>query len=230
LALLLQSVSGSAATGGVESAASTRAQPRSGGQTKAGRRELVFLDAGMGAAYFDVLALKDGELLDPARVKSSGFGLMGSAAFGVRLQEFTFALRYRYADLSDWQLWTFGGEAGMNFSLGRIEPYFGLGAGYASLDGIVSDISRAFTPLPAPAIDIHGLDLRVNAGLSYYVSRWFSVGANLSADAFFLRRKGDHLIRRSSTDPNSRPAFLYGTDGSGNGLGAALSLVLGLHY
>ena len=170
------------------------------------------------------------QLLDPARVKSSGFGLVRGAAVGVRLHEFTLAVRYRYGDFSDWQLWTLGGEASMNFSLGRVEPYFGFGVGYASLGGTVADISRAFTPLPAPAVDIHGLNLRLNVGLSYFVARWFSFGANRSGDAFFLRRKGDHLLRSSSTDPNSSLPFPYGVDGSGNGLGAALSMVLGLHY
>ena len=228
-ALLLQTASGSAAAGEVGGAPS-EAQLGRGQQTNSGRRELVFLDAGLGAAYINVFALKGGELLDTARLKSSGFGLMGGAAFGVRLQEFTLAVRYRYVDFSDWQLWTFGGDANMNFSFSGIEPYFGFGAGYASMGGVNVDSRRAGVPDPAATADIRGLNVRVNVGASYYVSRWFSVGANLSGDAFFLRRRGDRLPRIWSADINSAPPFSYATDGSGNGLGAALSLVLGVHY
>ncbi len=119
-ALLLLSVSSSAAAGDAADVAPSQAPLGRGEQTNSARRELVFLDAGLGAAYVDMLALKDAELLDPARLKSSGFGLMCDTAVGVRLQEFTFAVRYRYGDFSDWQLWTLGGEAGMNLSLGRI--------------------------------------------------------------------------------------------------------------
>jgi len=229
-ALLLQSASAPAAAGDATDATLSNVQAGSGEQTSRVRRELVFLDAGLGAAYVDMIALKDGKLLDPARVKSNGFGVMYDAALGVRLREITLAVRYRSADFSDWQLWSLGGEAGMNLSFGRFEPYFGFGAGYASLSGMRADISRAATALPAPAVDIGGLNVRVNVGLSYYVSRWFSLGANLSGDAFFLSRKGDRLPRFSTTDPNASPPFPYGIDGSGNGLGVALRLVLGLHY
>jgi hypothetical protein len=43
-------------------------------------------------------------------------------------------------------------------------------------------------------------------------------------------RKGDNLPRVSSTDPNERPIVSQALDGSGTGLGAALSFTFGLHY
>ena len=228
--LLVQPLSRSALAGDERNSVSRA--PASGGADQGDRKrsELVFLDVEVGSEYVDTLALKGGDLLDTRSVESSGFGLTCGAAVGLRLSDGTLVVRYRRGDFSDWQLWTLGGEAAMNFRLGRVAPYFGFGAGYASLDGIVSDIGRAFTPFAAPAVDISGLNVRAHAGADYYMLSWFSVGANLSGDAFFLRRKGDGLLRGSSTDPNSPPAFLYGTDGSGNGLGATLSLRLGLHY
>jgi hypothetical protein len=228
-AMLLQSATGSAAAGEVGGVPS---EPRlgRGEQSNAGRRELVFLDGELGAGYVDVFALKSGELLDTARLKSSGLGIMYGAAFGVRLQEFTLAVRYRYRDFSDWQLWTLGGEANVKFSLGRIEPSFGFGAGYASLDGVSVDGSRLGVPDPAATADIHGLNVRVNVGVAYYVLTWFSVGGNLSGEAFFLRRHGDRFPRTSPTDPNSAPMFFYALDCSGNGLGATLSVALSAHY
>lgn len=228
-ALLLYSASSLAAAKELGGAAPSDAQLSHGKQASR-RRELVFVDAGVGGAYVDLLALKGGELLDSARWRSSGFGLIGSAAFGVRLREFTVAVGYRYGDFSDWHLWTLGGDASMHFSLGRFEPYFGFGAAYASVGGILADTSNAVTPDPPPEVDIQGLNVRVNVGLSYYFSSWFSLAANLSGEAFFLHREGDRLGRLRRTDPNASPPFPYGMDGSGNGLGATLSLLLGAHY
>jgi hypothetical protein len=209
-----------------------RTAPPSGGEdsTDSRRGELVFLEAELGPTYVDMLALKDADLLDSARVKSSGFAFAYAASLGVRLHDLTLAARYRRGDFSDWQLSTLGGDVGMRLTLGRIAPHFALGAGYASLGGIRADISRAAAPNPDPVVHISGLNLRVQVGVDYYVRRWFSVGANLSGDAFFLRRRGDRLPRTSSTDPNSPVPFAYAMDGSGNGLGATLGLVLGLHY
>lgn len=219
-ALGLEIVSGSA------KAREVAAAPRGDGA----QRELVFVEAGLGPAYVDTLALRGGALLDPVSVKSSGSGLTLDTAAGVRLQEFTLALRWRYGDFSDWQLWTLGGEAGMNFRLGRFEPSIRFGAGYAAIGGLRADTTHAFTREAAPAIDIHGLNLRASVGLSYYVSSWFSIGGNLSGDAFFLRRAGDRLQRFATADPNAPSPFPYALDGSANGLGVALTLVLGLHY
>jgi hypothetical protein len=228
-ALVFYSAPALAAAKDMGGAAPSEAQLARGRQASI-RRGLVFVDAGFGAAYVDLVALKGGELLDSARWKSSGFGLITGAAFGVRLQEFTLAVRYRYGDFSDWHLWTLGGDAGMHFSFARFEPYFGFGAGYASVGGILADTSNAVTMDPPPAVDIRGLNVRVNVGLSYYFSRWFSLGANLSGEAFFLHREGDRLGRLRRTDPNASPPFPYAMNGSGNGLGATLSLVLGAHY
>jgi hypothetical protein len=129
-----------------------------------------------------------------------------------------------------WQLLTLGGEVGVTFTVGRVCPRFALGAGYATLDGLVADISRTGYPGPPPEVDIWGVDLRVLAGADYYVRSWFSVSGTLSADALFLRRRGDRLPRSSGSDPNVPPEFRYGSDGSANGLGATLALALGLHY
>lgn len=211
-------------------AAPTAPQSDRGGQTTGKRGEFVFVDAELGPTYVDVLALKDGDLLDTRRVKSGGFGLTYGAALGVRLRDFELAVRYRRSDLSDWQLSTLGGEGSMKFTLGNLAPHFGFGAGYASLDGTFADLGRGLPFRTAPTVDISGLNVKVHAGLDYYALSWFSVGASLSGDAFFLRRKGDQLVRRLSDDPNSPPIFPYAIDGSGNGLGATLALVLGLHY
>lgn len=230
LAVLLHGAAAASAPGDVRSNQPSAAQPSSAEPTPPPKQQLAFLEAGLGGMYVDTLALKDAELLDPYRWQTSGFGSTWSVALGVRARQFSIAATYREGNFADWQLWTLGAEASMHFPLGRLEPYFGLGVAHASIAGLSADVSHAPYFAMAPAIDIHGLDLRVNVGASYHVVPWFSVGANLSGDAFFLSRKGDHLIRTSSTDPNARPTWVYATDGSGNGLGMGLSLVLGLHY
>jgi hypothetical protein len=226
--LLLQLVSGWALANEKER---TLVAPRVGhGEQTERRREQVFFEAELGPAYVDTIALKDDDLLDRARFDSSGFGLVYGAAIGVRMQQFWVGGRYRRGNFSDWKLWTLGGEAGLKFSIGRFAPHVSFGVGSASLDGLAADISRVYAPVWPPAVDIHGLNARLMAGLDYYLSRWFSVGASVSGDAFFLRRRGDGLVRLSSSDPGSAPSFPEARDGSGNGLGVALTLVLGLHY
>jgi hypothetical protein len=93
-----------------------------------------------------------------------------------------------------------------------------------------TDLGRALPFRGSPTADISGLSVKVHAGIDYYALSCFSVGASLSGEAFFLRRKGDGLQRAGSTDPNSPPLFPYYADGAGNGLGATLVLMLGLHY
>jgi hypothetical protein len=194
------------------------------------RPELLFLKAEVGPVYVDTVALKDQELLDAERDATSGFGVMHGVAVGLRAREFWAAARYRRGNFSDWDLWTVGGEAGATLSFGRLAPHVSLGAGYASLDGLFTDVSRTAPFIKPPAIAIHGVNVRVELGLEYYFSRWFSLGASVSGDAFFLHRKGDNLPRLSSTDPNDRPTVSQAFDGSGTGLGAALSFMFGLHY
>jgi len=200
------------------------------GERPEGRPELLFLDAELGAAYLDMVALKDSALLEPLQVESEGAGPMYGAAVGLRRRELWVAASYRDRSVSNWHLWTLGAEAGIKFSIARFAPHVSFGAGYASLGGLVTDISHAATRDPAPAVDIHGLNVRLKVGLDYYLWRWLSVGTSVSAEAFFLRREGDGLVRTSTTDPNSRPDGFQALDGSGNGLGSALSAVLGFHY
>ncbi len=192
---------------------------------------LVFLNAELGPQYVGLHTLKkskcgttnvDCGLVDDTRVKTKDLGIMYGAGLGVQLLAFTLGARFRYGNFADWQLWTFGAEAGMRFPLANFEPYFTIGVGYASLGGIHSDFA---------SVDINGLNLRGSAGLDYYLSNTLSVGANVSGDVLFLNRKGDGELRLLTTDPDRRTKdWVYGFDGSGTGLGGALSLVLGLHW
>jgi hypothetical protein len=125
-------------------------------------------------------------------------------------------------NFSDYQLWTLNAEAGMHLPLGRLEPYFTLGGGYASL-GDYKGLGGGVTPNNS-----HGFDARAGAGLDYYLTNTFSMGANLTGDVLFLSRAASAAVPASTGGPAD--ATVYGQHGSGIGLGGTLSAVLGLHF
>ncbi|MEI9949670.1 MAG: hypothetical protein WDO74_11995 [Pseudomonadota bacterium] len=187
--------------------------------------EFAWFNAELGPEYVGLQALKANNLVDGSSVDSSGLGMMYGAGIGARLLAFTLGARFRFGNFSDWQLWTLGAEAGMHIPLGRIEPYFTFGAGYASLGG--------FKPVALSAADpsAHGLDLRGAVGLDLYLSNTFSIGGNLSGDLLFLSRSASGAVplpTDASQEEQQANAF-YSQAGSGIGAGATLSLVLGLH-
>jgi hypothetical protein len=188
--------------------------------------EFAWLNAELGPQYVGLQALKADNLVDGTMVDSKGVGMTYGAGLGVRLLAFTFGARFRFGNFSDWQLWTLGAEAGMHFPIGRLEPYFSLGAGYASLGGFKPDVVTPYKP------SAHGFDVRASAGLDYYLSNTFSVGANLSGDLLFLSRSASGVSQNpgASQEQQAANAFYGGTDGSGIGAGGTLSLVLGLHF
>jgi len=183
--------------------------------------EFAWLNVELGPQYVGLQALKSDHLVDGTLAESKGFGMMYGAGLGARLLAFTLGARFRFGNFSDWQLWTLGAEGGMHIPIGRIEPYFTFGAGYASLGGFKAD---GLSPLKPSA---HGFNLRGSAGLDVYLSNTFSIGGNLSGDLLFLSRSASGSV--STTDPLPSEAAVYLQDGSGIGAGATPSLVLGLH-
>jgi len=188
--------------------------------------EFAWLNVELGPQYVGLQALKADNLVDGTLVDSKGLGMIYGAGLGARLLAFTLGARFRFGNFSDWQLWTLGAEAGMHIPLGRIEPYFSFGAGYASLGGFKPDAVSALNP------SAHGLDLRGAAGLDVYLSNTFSIGGNLSGDLLFLSRSASGVLPLpggASQEQQAANAFYGARDGSGIGAGATLSLVLGLH-
>jgi hypothetical protein len=188
--------------------------------------EFAWLNVEAGPQYLGLQALKADNLVDGTLVDSKGVGMNYGAGLGVRLLAFTLGARFRFGNFSDWQLWTLGAEGGMHIPLGRIEPYFTLGAGYASLGGFKPDaLGAAYKP------SAHGLDLRGSVGLDVYLSNTFSIGGNLSGDLLFLSRSASDVASATpgAGTPQQDAGAVYAKDGSGIGAGGTLSLVLGLH-
>jgi hypothetical protein len=188
--------------------------------------EFAWLNAELGPQYVGLQALKSDNLVDGTLVDSKALGMGYGAGVGARLLAFTFGARFRFGNFADWQLWTLGAEAGMHIPLGRIEPYFSLGAGYASLGGI-----KPTGPASSLNPSANGLDLRGSAGLDLYLSNTFSIGANLSGDLLFLGRSAPAAtpLPPATNAAEQHAVDVYSQHGSGIGAGGMLSLVLGLH-
>jgi hypothetical protein len=182
--------------------------------------EYVWLNAEVGGEHVGLQTLKDGGLVDGALIKNAQTGLVYGGGVGLRILNYTAGVRFHMGQFSNWQLWTLDAEGQFRIPLGRLEPYFTVGAGYASVGGfdaesdIVSDVS------------INGFNARLAAGLDYYVSNMFSVGANLSGDLLVLSRSA---VKQRVAPPPPEAAF-YSEDGSGIGASGTLTLVLGLHF
>ncbi|HVR19709.1 MAG TPA: hypothetical protein VMS65_08435, partial [Polyangiaceae bacterium] len=148
------------------------------------------------------------DLVEPT-AETQQTGLVAGAGLGVRIIFLTFGARFRYAPLPDLTLWTLGLEAGLHVPLGALEPYFTLGAGYARIQPDETDF------------DMQGVNARLGAGLDFYLTNMFSIGANLTGDALFLSRK---KVAGAPSDS------VYADDGSGIAGGVTFTAVMGLHF
>jgi hypothetical protein len=205
--------------------AQTEAQLDRAVQEDSGRGlEFVALNAEVGPEFLGLHTFKADHLVDSKYIESKGTGLAVGAGLGVRLLAFTVGARFRYANFSDFALWTLGAEGGFHIPLGRLEPYFTLGAGYASL-GSFDKANSGFNPKSA-----HGFNVRGGVGVDYYLTNTFSIGGNLAGDVLFLSRKAS-LALPINPDPDAmRANAVYAADGSGIGAAATLSAVFGLHF
>ena len=170
--------------------------------------EFVWLAGEVGVGHFGLGTFDGGDLVDSA-AETKQTGLVAGAGLGIRIIYFTVGARFRYAPLPDWTLWTLGAEGGLHIPIGALEPYFTLGLGYASIAPNEGEL------------DMKGIDGRLGAGVDYYLTNMFSVGANLTGDILFLSR---------SKLEGAPGGSVYAADGSGIGGGVTLTAVMGLHF
>ena len=179
--------------------------------------EWIWLNAEIGAEHLGLGTFKAKDLVDPQLVKTTQTGLTYGAGVGVRILVFTAGVRFRMGSFSDWQLWTLNAEGGLRIPIGSLEPYFTVGGGYASLGSF-----KTTSPASSKA-DVRGFNVRLGAGLDYYLSNTFSVGGSLTGDLLFLSRS-------KSVGTSGGEATVYAKDGSSIGAGTTLTLVAGLHF
>jgi len=191
--------------------------------------EWVWLNGEIGFEALGVQGLKDNGLVDGVLVEDSAAGLSYGAGVGVRVIVFTVGARFRYGNFSAWDLWSLNLEGGFHIPIGRLEPYFVLGAGYSSLGAIKQDAIT--TNVSKDDIDIDGYNIRIGGGLDYYVTPRFSVGAALNGDLLGLYRSA---VSGITVPPGSGVAAqadaTYSQSGSGLGWAFSASAVVGLHF
>ena len=164
---------------------------------------------------------------------SSGVGPAFGVGAGVRFVFVTLGVRGRVGALQSsggaWQLWTLDAELGIRVPLKRVEPYLTLAAGYTSLGNFGYAVSGL-----GSGLDISGANLRLGAGVDFYITRAFSVGGNVSGEMLMLARRSVPLrdlaaAKQIGSIDDAKARVL---EASGTSFGAALtfSAVAGLHF
>jgi hypothetical protein len=189
--------------------------------------EWVYLNAEIGFEHLGLQTFSANNLVDAGLVDTTQTGPLYGAGLGVRLVFITLGARFRIATFSHYDLWTLNGEVGLRIPLGKFEPYFTLGGGYASLGSFTG------SNLAGGSVTIGGYDIRAGGGLDYYLTPVFSVGAALTFEVVGLTRPGvslQGLQGAGSGTPQGAQAQVYAVDGSSVGSAFAGTLVLGLHF
>lgn len=191
--------------------------------------EFFWINAEVGGEHLGLQTFKANNIVDAGIVETSQTGLVYGGGLGVRLLFITVGARFRLGDFSAWQLWTLNGEVGLRFPLGNIEPYFTLGAGYASLGAFGA--GNLGGGLNSENVDITGYNIRGGGGIDWYVTPVFSIGASLTAEMIGLTRPGvDPSLLMGMGTPSGAEGQVYLADGSSLGFGVTLTAVLGLHF
>jgi len=180
--------------------------------------EFVWLNGEVGAQVVGLQALSDNGL----GFGGHNTGLVFGGGLGVRLFTITLGARFRYGSFNAYDMWSINAEGAFHIPLGKLDFYFGIGAGYVALTGFQSDEAESAA---LADVDIAGFDVRLGAGLDYYLSNTFSVGVNLSGEALFLERSA---ISVPAGTTGSLAA--YADDGSSVGAAFTPMAVLGLHF
>jgi hypothetical protein len=164
--------------------------------------------------------------------ESQGF-VMG-AGVGVRLIFVTLGARARVGLFDSWDLFSVGGELGMRLPLGNLEPNFNLGAGYTALGSFESSLKSGAVENALDNTDIAGFYVRAGAGLDYYVTPTFSIGAVASFEVLGLKRPALNASRLSElkADPSidKAKADILALEGTSFGAAGTAMAVVGLHF
>jgi hypothetical protein len=213
-------------------AASTEQTLREADTKDSGRGlEFVWLNAEVGYQVVGLETFSKNNLVNAGFTKTRQQGLVVGAGAGVRLIFLTLGGRFRLGNFDAWQLWTANLEAGIHLPIGRVEPYFTLGGGYASIGAF--DASKTTVDLKGAGVNIHGWNGRAGFGLDVYVTNVVTIGANVTGDALFLKRvKTDNppQVPGATADEQAKINQLYRSDGTSIGASMTATAVVGLHF
>jgi hypothetical protein len=195
--------------------------------------EWFWINAGGGFSQVDLKTFAvDNKDFTLGFVRSQATGAVVDAGLGVRLLFITLGARGRIGFYDPWQMFTVGGELGLHLPIGRLDPHFELGGGYAALGSVNGLVKGA-----SDAISIAGGYGRLSGGIDVYVTPVFSIGVTASGDFLAMVRPGltaaqiqtiqddKTLTKAQREDANQLkdPGASYGTAFGASG-------VLGLHF
>jgi hypothetical protein len=148
-------------------------------------------------------------------------------ALGARLAWFTIGPRFRVGFFEDFQMFSIGGDLGMRFPIGIVEPFFNLGAGYTALGNFSEGLGDV-----ASQIAIRGIDARVHAGVDFFVTKIFAIGVGASWELLVLTRPGVDLTALSDQGQSleEQQRATLAAEGSGYGSAFNVGARLGLHF
>lgn len=211
--------------------------------------EWLWLSGEGGLQYLSLTTLSSKGSLVPGIKKESAMGPMGGLAAGIRLFYFTIGLHARAANLSQYMYWSLDPELGIHFGSGDIQPYLLFGAGYSALGSLDSSSISSQS-----GVKVRGFNLRAGFGLDYYVTHTISLGVLGTGEITAMTRPGvsasdldvagkvqGQTPPANTNDPQQleaqraqleaqAAAESAKVDGSGVGVAAALTLVLGFHF
>jgi len=179
--------------------------------------EFAWLVGEVGLGLLDAGGLDRGQLLAPGE-PSGGVGVAYGGGLGVRLLYFTLGARVAGADVGTLRTLGVSGEVGMKVPLGNLEPLFLLEIGYVGVSGLAAQQTLG------GLAGVDGLGLNLGAGVDYYLSDHFSLGASLRFGAMFLGRPAqDPANFEGAMDP------IYASGANSVGTNLALALRIGFH-
>lgn len=194
--------------------------------------EWVWLNAEGGFSHVDMETFVGDKDFTLGFVPTQSVGGVVGLGLGVRLLFLTIGARGRVGFYDPWQMFTVGGEIGLHIPLGRLDPHFEVGGGYAALGSVSGLVKGA-----SDAISISGGYGRISGGLDVYVTPVFSLGLQASGDFLALVRQGltPAQIQTIRSDPSltsaqSAAADGLGLEGSSYGTAVGVTGVLGLHF
>jgi hypothetical protein len=197
--------------------------------------EWVWLRPEFGFSYVDMESLSSGLSME----KSHGAGYFAGGAIGARLLFLTVGARLVNEQLSSLgNLWDLGGEIAFHMRVWRIDPYFGVRAGWTWIGGLDSQSVSVATGSSASDVSVHGFAIGPAAGIDLYLAHLFSIGADASAEFMFLKRPPAPLPDISKLPPAQQAQVqaqiqsnpLYQQSGSSVGLGTNVGVHVGLHF
>jgi hypothetical protein len=185
--------------------------------------EFVWLNGEIGVQHLGLETFSGKDLVGPDVIKRKHTSVIAGAGLGARIVFLTVGARFRYGYTKDFEHFTVGAEGAVHFPFGALEPYAGLGVGYARVLSIThTNDDQVPDFVPTKTKPIAGVDARLFGGVDYYLTNIFSVGANVSGDVLFLFRSG-----KEGVDP---ALDFYARDGKSIGAGVTATAVGGLHF